>query len=754
MKRRSFLARAGWVLAALGVGEAGLVATGNRYYQVLAQPTPRKLALLVGINQYSGSSLTGCLTDVELQRQLLIHRFGFQPSDILVLTDRQATRQNIETAFIEHLTKQAQADDVVVFHFSGFGSRVEGESIEGEESSIQNPKSKIQNILLPVDAVLATKTEPTINALREETLGSLLRSLNTDNVTAILDTSYSNAGTLLLGNLRVRSQPQQPRLALSSQELTFPEQLQDTKLKTAIPGVILAAGGLTQQAFEEQLNGVGIGLFTYALTQYLWQATPPSTVRVSLSSVAGALAQVVGNKQEPIINYQNNADITLPAYHLIPDRQAADGVVRAVEDDGKTALLWLAGLPITILPSYGVNSVLTLLPLPGSETLTNKPPQLSIRSRENLMAKAQILPSSTSEAYQLQPGQLVQEAIRVLPRNVDLMVAINASLARIERVDAISAFSGIANVSSVAAGEQPVDCVLGRVQRRGLVTGEKSSPSSVSNSQSLISYPQYGLFSPGGNLLPNTEGEVGEAVKTAVQRLFPRLQTLQASKLLRLSENEASSRLGVGATLEMIAPTKKVLIERTTQRAPWLPPAIESKFDDMGDEGIVSVPIGSRIQYRLHNYSNAPIYFMLLGIDSSGAAIALLPPQSSPNLDGSPTNPLQQQAIGQGQSITLPDISSPFKWIVQGPAGLVEMQMVLSRSPLDLTLATLENTQHPRGEFQRLGVLLSPLEVARAVLQDLHKASLPAADIMPVSPDNFPLDVNAWATLSFIYQVV
>lgn len=756
MKRRSFLQRTGWILAALGVGEAGLVAMGNRYYQVLAQPSPRKLALLVGINQYSGSSLTGCLTDVELQQELLIHRFGFQPSDILILTDRQATRQNIETAFVEHLSKQAKPGDAVVFHFSGYGSRVE---------RMNEEESLIQNLLVPVDGVA--------NGVLEETLWLLLRSLDTDAVTAVLDTSYTDLGTGLWGNLRVRSHsvreaqsrsgspPQAPVGQPTAQELAFQAQLQlNSKLKTAIPGVVLAAAGPNQQAFEEQLNGVGTGLFTYALTQYLWQSTPATTVQVSLCRVAATIEQMVGNKQQPMLvgttddlSLKTNPKQTSLTYHIFPNSSEADGVVTAVEEDGKAAL-WLAGLPIAIQASYGVNSLLTLLPLPGSEAVGNQSRQLLIRSREGLKAKARIFPLLTGQTYQLQPGQLVQESIRVLPRNVGLTVAIDSSLERIERVDATSAFSSIPNVLSVVTGEQRADCVLSRVQKRGLLTGEKSS-------SSPIYYSQYGLFLPGFYLSPNTVGADGEAVKTAVQRLAPTLQTLLAVKLLRLSGNEGASRLGVRATLEMVAPTEQVLMQRTTVRASGPDPASDSVSADlaenaalMTDSGMISLPIGSRIQYRVHNYSDAPVYFILLGTDTSGNAIALLPPHSFANPSGLETNPLQQQAVGIGETIVLPDASSPFKWVLQGPTGLNEVQLILSRSPLIQTLAALESTQHPRGDFQRLGILVSPLEVARAVLQDLHQASVPAAETVAATPDSFALDMNAWATLSFIYQVV
>lgn len=96
MKRRHFLQFASSTLVTLGLSQLDISCQGNRYGKILAQDTPRKLALLVGINNYPKSDrfshLQGCLTDVELQRQLLIHRFGFQDSDILTLTNADASR--------------------------------------------------------------------------------------------------------------------------------------------------------------------------------------------------------------------------------------------------------------------------------------------------------------------------------------------------------------------------------------------------------------------------------------------------------------------------------------------------------------------------------------------------------------------------------------------------------------------------------------------------------------------------------------
>jgi hypothetical protein len=123
-ERRTFLQG----LLTLGLNQFSSIFRSEKnlatYQQALAANTPRKLALLIGVNDYGEAhSLQGCITDVERQRELLIHRYGFQSPDILILSDRQANRENLQTAFQEHLVQQAQAGDIVVIHFSGYGSQ-------------------------------------------------------------------------------------------------------------------------------------------------------------------------------------------------------------------------------------------------------------------------------------------------------------------------------------------------------------------------------------------------------------------------------------------------------------------------------------------------------------------------------------------------------------------------------------------------------------------------------------------------------
>ena len=816
LNRRTFLQRAGLALAALGVSETVLsllsdkslaVPLLDRYLQALAQPGGRKLALLVGINQYPHSTaLGGCVTDVELQRELLIYRFGFNPSDVLTLTDSQATRENIETAFIEHLTEQAKAEDVVVFHFSGYGSRVK----MSEESQSDNPVS-LENSLVPVDGILQTKDAPVANDLLEETLVLLLRSLATDHITTVLDTSYTAVGNVLQGNLRVRSCPNPPAQSLSPGELAFQEQLllrlkssreqlKNTDSRNQMPGIVLAAAGPSQLASEAQWSGFSAGLFTYALTQHLWQASPATTVQISLSRAAGTVNQLVGKEQQPRVVNQKSLQQPLLAYYVPPDPSiGADGVVTAVDENAKTVHLWLAGLPATVLEYYGTNSLLSLsssisarkelnveqLKVEGNlehpqasnqQPVTSEKPKLQMRSKEGLTARARVMGITSADNYQLQVGQLVQEVVRVLPRHLGLTIALDASLERIERVDATSAFAGIPCVSSVViAGEQPADYLFGKVRETQSVALElansslESATSHRSGSDSLVQAGGYGLFYLASDPIHDTVGQAGEAVKSAVNRLTMKLRTLLAAKLLRLTANEGSSRLGVRASLEIVAPQSTVIMQRETLRVSAFSQELaENKTNRnlttrVGEGSVPMLPIGSRIQYQLENYSDRPVYFILLGFDTNTSAIALYEMQSFQEAEEAEKKlPLKDGVVAPGETVKLPQSLASSDWVIPGPAGLAEIQLICSRAPFTKTIKALEAARRPKGEGERIGDLFNPLEVAQAVLQDLHNASAitmaetssSTLDSTGTVSDTYALDVNAWATLSFIYQVV
>ncbi len=719
MKRRTFLQRIGFILAALGVTEAGWLSLGNRYYQALAQPSRRKLALLIGINKYPQNlALGGCLTDVELQKELLIYRFGFRESDILTLTDEQATRVAIENAFLNHFV-DAKPSDVVLFHFSGYGSRVK----------LKAPEQAIANTLIPFDGTYVSQKSPTVNCLLEETLMLLWRSLNA-RVTAILDTSYHGSIRSSLTASRIRAYQMPAQAELAAEELEFQKQLQSKSMGDLTPPLLLEATSNPKEfAREIQLSGFSAGLFTYALTQYLWEATPATTIIHTLSRVGNSMRQLGGKQQPALLNSKENQSTLLRDNFLTESIIGAQGVVIGTEEDGKTAQVWLGGIPPEVLEYYGVNSRLSLVREDANI-------QIVLRSRNGLTAKAQIS-SEIESATPLQVGQLVQEQERVLPKKINLSVVLDSKLERIERVDITSGFATISPVSSVVAAEQSADYVFGKL----LNTKIPDSPASPS---------RYGLFSLIGEPIPNTAGEDGEAAKVAVQRLERRLQILLAAKLWRLTENEGSSRLPVKASLEIISGiTARCIMERETVR---LTGQSNKKLLRSEAGYVPTVPIGSRLQYQVENLSDRPIYLMLLGLNSSRTAIAFYPTASSQEVNAVTKPPLKEVVIAPGETLTLPKSATNSEWVIPGSPDECEHQLIFSTAPFTQTLAAVQAAKYSTADKQPIIELSKPLEVAQALLQDLHNAS--AATETSQSTDFYALNVNNWASLSFIFQVV
>lgn len=716
MKRRRFLQRISGLLAALGVAETEWLSLGNSYYQALAQSHQRKLALLIGINQYPQSpALGGCVTDVELQTELLINRCGFAAADILTLTDEQASKDFIKAAFLDHLGKQAKSGDVVIFHFSGYGTCVNlGTGI-------------LANAIVPVDEnnLLGTKSR---NYLLTETLLLLLRSLPTNQVTAILDTSYNHFPDLKPTALQVRTRPESSTSVLQIQELEFLSQLKNQQLANNHPLIINATSELNQQAGEFSFSNYTAGLLTYALTQYLWETTPAKTISVFLSGVATSMYQLGGKQQPSLLNESKKFPNNLIIDYFPIDNLRSIGVVQAIEEDGKIFKLWLGGLPLPILTNYGVNSRLILET--GAE--------LTVKSRSGLVAKAKLTNKEITNLPQV--GQIVQESIRILPRNISVNVALDENLERIEVVDATSVFSGISRIANIVTTQETADYVFGKVAQ---------IPS------------RYGLFCLGGEPIINTIGEVGEAVKVAVQRLTPQFSTLLASKLWQLTENQGSSRLPVRATLEVVnSIVPYVFMVRDT-----LGTASQDKIlQPPGYEGIAmpTIPVGGRLQYKIENLSDRPIYLILVGLNNNQNAFAFYPWEVFPATEIPHSKPqLMEILIPPGQTMKIPDNQSVSGWLLPTRYTFCEHQIILSTSPFPETLTALAMpsasaaiARYPTTDQQAIGPIVNPLEVAQAILQDLHNASQVETDINITANDAYVLAVNHWASLNFSFQVV
>ncbi|NEQ29924.1 MAG: peptidase C14 [Leptolyngbya sp. SIO4C5] len=770
LKRRDLLQRTGLLLGALGLSEASLLGWAGRYQQALAQPTRRKLALLVGINQYPAAvcdstsdqaiALRGCLTDVRLQQELLASRYGFQPSDIVTLTDQQATRQGIIEAFQSHLIEQAKPGDVVVFHFSGYGSRFK----------LASEPKYMQSSLVPIDGYLPTESKPQIQDLTEETLKLLIGATKTRQFTSVIDAGFSDIGRLLWGNLRLRSRPNVPTGELDPALQNLHESLglarsrikgSEASSQKGLPGTVLAAAASNQIAVEGRWQGFSAGVFTYALTQQLWELEPARTLQFALSRTAETMHQWTGLEQRPQIRGQQ-AEEAATIYNVKPEAAtAAEGVIIGAADDRRSFKVWLGGLPAPVLEHYGSGSRLSLTLEPNSPgTLSEVPDSLKLKVQSRNGLTAQVAPLKP-QAISVKVGQQVYEDLRVLPHNVDLVVALDNSLERIERVDATSALSGIPFVSSVTAGEQPADCLFGRLVTvsgstltAALISQDLNQGDVAPLKEELSNKGGYGIFSPSRELVPGTVVKPEEAIKTALGRLTPHLEAMLAAKLLRLSENQGASRLPVRVSLEMLEPQERILAQRETLRSPT--PLPKSRLAPLFTRGerLVRIPMGSRIRYRLSNFGDRPLYFSMVSFDGRGRALALFPKASTINqASGALLEAvLENNEIPPGDVRFIPQ--SGTDWIADLTSDWVETYIIVSVEPLKQMFNLLAAEAKTSGNSGRVNPLVEPLEAARAVLTDLHHASASAAGDSNSQGDSYALNMNAWATLNFVYEVV
>ena len=378
LSRRYFLQATGAAFTAWAINQKLA-----KYQQTLAQTTSKKLALLVGINQYVDRSknLGGCVNDAILQRQLLIHRFGFNPQDIVMVLNENATRQGILDAFEEHLIKQAKPGDVVVYHYSGHGSLVRDPNPIFIDRRFN---VGVNGTFVPTDANLPVdypEQGGTVADIMGHTLFLLMSAIQTEYFTAVLDSCFSGAATR---KITVRSRDGGEKVEISPQEKAYqeqwlsrlgwsPDEFADRYKQGIANGVVLAATQRDRLAIDEQLNGIVSGAFTYRLTQYLWQNN--STPKEAIAVVGSQLPR--DYKQQPLWEAKADSGFEAkPLFFIENPANVANAIV--LEQKGNMVTILLTG----VYP----NSMET-----GIEFVTLETGQiLRLISREGLVGVAEI----------------------------------------------------------------------------------------------------------------------------------------------------------------------------------------------------------------------------------------------------------------------------------------------------------------------------------------------------------------------------
>jgi hypothetical protein len=584
LKRRHFLQLTSSTAATIGLGQWDLA----RSTQLLAKDAPRKLALLVGINDYpqQGREITplnGCQTDVQLQTELLVHRFGFDPKNIVTLIDAKATRQNILQQFETHLIAQAQPSDVVVFHFSGHGSRLV------DPDPIAN--RPLNSAFLPFDAG-DYNPDGSVNDIMGRTLFLLMSALRTENVTVVLDSCHSGGGTR--GQVKIRSVRDGENAKPSPAELDYQQRWQD-RLKLSpdrlralrqagvAKGMVLAAALEVQTAEDRYFtDNFYAGAFTYTLTQLLWQQA--LTLDTAQPVIAAQMNQLNGY-QKPVFERSPTLAPTSPLFFTPPLGRSSQAVVTQVQKDQVT--LWLGGLDPSTIEAFAPGSTFALL------DSTGKPNgKATLKSRQGLSAIA------TMEG-RARVGSLLQETDRVISSSFRLRLGVDPSLVS-ELATIQTRLQSLKRVEvQPFTQSQPVDYILSRVM-----------PASLQPNAPAIG--SIALFKPNLELLPNSSGNTPtESLSTALQSLVPTLQSLTAAKLVRQTLNAPSSTLKIRVTIALVKQPNTIVAQAGTGSTPSLTPP--------------SFPVNTPFQIELINQNTFPLYFLVILISPNGQLYPVFP---------------------------------------------------------------------------------------------------------------------------------
>jgi hypothetical protein len=752
IKRRHFLQFAGSTLAVIGLSQLDFLRQADHYGRVLAQSTPRKLALLIGINAYDDTirPLKGCLTDVELQRQLLLHRFGFQKTDILEVSDIAAikpTRANILQTFNEHIIQQAKPGDVVVIHFSGHGSRVKDPNPLNTEACRRTEDCDLNGTMVPLDGLPVSQNgaEVVVPDIMGRHLFLLMESIKTDFVTVVLDSCHSGAGTRGNANVRAaRARAEANEILVSTpEEREVQEKLrsdlgmqlddfQTRRQRGIAKGVALGSAQRNQLAADVPFDGFSAGAFTYLLTRYLWQQTTQhsaGTIYTNLSRSTERLARKNNNltNQIPVFEYEPNNNREQPLYFTNLTSPPAEAVITAVSNQIE---FWLGGVAAQNLEGDGTGTVFNLLDQNGQVV-----GEIEQTSRAGLYGYGKLISGQPDAA---QVGRLLREKVIGIPANPALKVGIDPSLG----AELAQAKTELATVSRIQVVEvnpsTPMNYLFGRL------TEDYQQQLSDDGLTELPPVSSLGLFSPDrSGLLFDTFGRIGEPVVAAISRLRPRFKLLLANQVLgQLLEGGSGSPLQVTATVSAVGDQGRML--HLASRG-----AIDANASTPVSITPTQFRSKTQLQVKVTNQEEDDLYLSVLVISARGVMNALYPTDWS-----DPEEAAQIPGAGGERVIDT--------FQVKGTSGFPELLVLTSRQPLRNALKALQTIADNRG-VQRgaIGGIEDDdaLNLIDQLLGDVgnltRSAQAPNGDIVTtVTSGTLPFDNRTLAVLSGVLEVI
>ncbi|MGB1205861.1 MAG: caspase family protein [Chitinophagales bacterium] len=261
--------------------------------------------LLIAIDEYAIAPLRGCVNDSQDVQAVLQHLVPADNLHLRVLHNKEATRENIKAAFLEHLTQAGENDSVFV-HYSGHGSRELSDSMFWH----LNP-DRHNEVMITIDSLI-----PGIglrNPLADKELRWLIAQVAKKNphICVMLDCCHSGGGTRDLSTYptnqvitnRFTAQRTQMRgfhdYVFGHDEALLESFAQNGRFHLPSGKHILMAGcRYTQTSKELVVGGKQHGIFTFSTLDILKLYNGQITYR-DLVAQAGARVMNIVREQVP-----------------------------------------------------------------------------------------------------------------------------------------------------------------------------------------------------------------------------------------------------------------------------------------------------------------------------------------------------------------------------------------------------------------------------------------------------------------------
>ena len=410
-------------------------------------------ALLVGINVYSPATdhreisdqaklrlsairgtpsrrtlepLDGAVNDAEAMKEMLVRRFGFDESNIIILSNQQATADSILRLLQSHLIDQAAAGDISLFYYAGHGSRITNLAAQHGNSP------ELDSTLIPADALLG------VPDVRSKELARIYAQAPKKGVllTVIQDSCYSGAASRgAVTAHKTRDQPIDPAVSV------------DERLSEPLPedgGVLMIMASQDYEPAAElrntDLDGPH-GAFTWALLHALGTSSVNDRAD-RIFQRARALLQSKVPGQEPVL--------------LAKKGRNARGLLGQASDSGQMVTV-AAGRVIgsTIKLNGGIAMNLS----EGYELKRvggGKPPvEIRITKVNGLSSSDAIMIGQPDGDQAVQPGDLFAIKKWVAVDRALLRVYVGGAMPDSELQRALGALAAVRNLKSIAWVEDP-----------------------------------------------------------------------------------------------------------------------------------------------------------------------------------------------------------------------------------------------------------------------------------------------------------